>query len=150
MTENTVQVRVRVSRELLDKIDRHRGLIPRERWMRAVLEGAVGDGVVEATLSEVKETSAPEQAGPVPVLSAYVEGVRPAASPLPHHAEIDGRQSATTVEGGSVNRTESDGQKPARDDDGPVASRTHGDHLSRQARLNAAKVQRGKPKKRKE
>lgn len=147
MTENTIQVRVRVSRELLDQIDRQCGLVPRERWMRAVLEAAVGGGGVEATLSEAKGNRVAENAGPVAVLSAATDGVRPVASPLPRRTDIGGRQPVTTMEGGSADSMENDAQKSTRDNDEPTTPRDHGDLLSRQERLNAAKVQRGKPKK---
>jgi hypothetical protein len=161
---NMTQINVRLPPELLAAVDRVCGDVPRNRWLVALLERTVGDSVVEAMPSEAKGAWPIERAGPVPVPSGSTmlaerreqesastgsEGVRPAVSPPAHLTDMGGRQPVTTMGSGDAERTESNARKPMRDDDEALTSRTHGDHLSRQQRLNAEKAGRTRPKKRK-
>lgn len=76
------QISVRVDDDLLARINSACGGVPRERWLRRLIEREL-----EATPSEAKGALQAEQAGPVPVPSQ--EGVRPAASPpAPDRADL--------------------------------------------------------------
>lgn len=74
------QVNLRLDVGLLERVDRARGDLPRERWLRRAVERA---------LSETKEPASSEQASPGSVPSS--EGVRlaaPAEQPPIHPRQV--------------------------------------------------------------